>query len=86
MILPTHADKVKVSASGNDALLIDMAWITIDGVEHNRWDLSGSYGWCLSYESLDYVWQGWEGNLIEDQCYARFVFEHSGNRVFHVPV
>ena len=84
----TPVDKVRVLIDGNDAILIDDAWLTVDlNTEIHRWDKNDDKGWCMSQDSDDHVTNSWTDFLIagEDDCEDEYLFDVSADDVIAWP-
>ena len=68
---------VRLVIEGMDSLLIDYAWMTVDGNEVERWDGDGNQGWCLSQDKFDVDSLSWDDNSYWDHCEEQICFKRN---------
>ena len=78
----TRIETVNVTILGDDALLIDDAWLTEENFELYRWDGHGNLGWCLSEDPDDYIGNGWVDHVYGEKCERAFRFDASSGDVY----
>ena len=73
-------DYVELETHGNDALLIEYAWLnngrSLSQVRTSWGSDDNGQGWCLSTDRHD--WKGWEGHVPAKTCFKRLRFESNG--------